>query len=273
MRVRHVVTAAAAAFIVLALLGAGCDETVSIGDGEGSPNGEWVLASLTVDSNSVEVPSTGPVGLTIDNSTLRGQSGCNSFSGDISVGGDGSLSWIDVASTEMGCLDSSLSEFESVFQQRVFTTDRWTVADRVLTLSGAGVVAVYVPEPIAVPRPLEETPWTLDTIFSGSGASGTASTPDMSRPAATAVFNGGSITLTSDDCGEFSFPMVYEAGTAGTISTPPNIRIGRPDCADEESNLLVAFFAIMSSSEWRIEANHLTMTGSEGDLVRFKAPN
>jgi len=274
MTPRRLVTLLAAGFAVLVLGASSCDVRATtesdVGDGSG-PDGEWILQSLTVDDSPVDLPGSGPLGLTIDGTSVRGGSGCNSFSGGISAGSDGALWWNDVASTEMGCEDGAQSGFEAIFQQRVFTTDRWTIASDQLTLTGPGVTALYRTKPAPVPALLEDTRWTLDTIFSGSGAMGTASTPDMSRPIATAVFSGGTITLISEDCVDFSFPMIYQPGSAGSIGTPSNVRIGRPDCPDEESNLLVAFFAIMNASEWRIEESHLTFTGSDGDLVRFQA--
>jgi len=245
-------------------------------------DGEWLLVGVEEAGTGVPVLAGEPERLTIDGDSISGGTGCNSFFGQITFSGneaEGDAQLSDVAVTEMACVEQGRMDFERRFVAILTGVDRYAVNGDTLTLAGPGGELRYetrVPPP---PAALTDTAWVLDTIFAGSGDSGAASSPNNARgPATLTISTGGegefaTVTFMSDDCGEFSIPLVVEQtdSPVGTISTPPNIRLAAPQCDDPASNLLAAHAGVLGAERWEIVENHLTFFSGDNPTARFTA--
>ncbi len=100
--------------------------------------------------------------------------------------------------TEQACVESERMAFEGTYAQASGELDSWVRGAAVLTFAGPRATLVYVVADPPVNLPLEQTSWVLDTIFSGSGADGTASSTDQQANAAsTTVIDGRAISADS----------------------------------------------------------------------------
>lgn len=242
------------------------------GDGDGtrpSLAGDWLLTSATIAGADTELPAGRDLDLTIEAGRISGNGGCNSFGGTIDAGDDGSLTLSDLAITEMGCEPFSINEFETSYVQALIGADEWDVTPTALIFRGEGTELVYEAGAPAVDLPLEQTAWTFDTIFEGSGVERAASTPRMDRPEVIMTIQGGQISLVSDDCGEVIIEAGFEEGVDGNLSIadPEGLVV---DCPDADSNMTAAVSGIVDATGFQIAESRLTFIGFDGETVGFR---
>ena len=90
-------------FLAMTVAACGTPEPVSGGSSDNSGlDGEWVLASGSVDGTPLELNPEWRVTMTINGSEIGGRAACNHYGGSVSIDG-GEFSVDDVFQTEMGC--------------------------------------------------------------------------------------------------------------------------------------------------------------------------
>lgn len=258
----------------LALTAVSCGSGISVVAGaDGEPggrgiNGTWVLQRLSEGGVDVDLPDG--LELRIDADQVWGDSACNSFSGGVRVGDNGAFTATDLAQTEMACVDGDLMALDSVHPSAVAFATAWSIEGPVdspthLTLTGPDAVVTYTRAAPPPNLPLEGTIWTLDTIYSGSGASGTASSTDQNTAEATIEIVDGSLTLRSGAC-ETVVPVTSLVDRERSLLFPP---IQPPsDCS---SNYVAAAEALMQTVQYEIVESRLTLSSVDGDLIGFRA--
>lgn len=178
------------AAIAVAVLLSGCGQAEdggASGDGGGGDlDGDWQLTSGTGPAGEVPLGDGSEVTLTIAGTAWSGQA-CNSYSGDVQVDGD-AVTIGPMTRTEMGCPDGRIMEAEAAYHAALEAVTTVAVADASLTLTGDDTELVYdrlaeVPE-----ADLVGTTWVLESLVSGAGPEGTASS----------VIGAPELTLTAD---------------------------------------------------------------------------
>lgn len=253
------------------------DGSAAAGGGETRPwiGGEWVLQSITVGGADVTIPAGAVIDLTIIGpDSVSGNAGCNSISGTLSAPFDGdrdggSLSWGDLAMTEMGC---DILEFEGQYVTALLATEEWELSPPSgLIFRGAAIELVYGVGAGPVDVAFENTAWLFDTIYSGEGVERTASSTRADKPQVTAVFAAGEATLTSEDCGTVTLGAGYEAGSNDGPITFEGVEEAFAACDDPESNMLQAMQGLAAATGFQVFDGRLTFIGLPGETVSFVA--
>jgi len=95
------------------------------------PEGEWTLTSL-MGSPPLEGST---VTIRFEGNQVSGSAGCNSYGGQFNAGRDGSLTFDNVFSTEMACMEpEGLMEQETTYLQTLTQAASFTIADGQLEL-------------------------------------------------------------------------------------------------------------------------------------------
>ena len=134
--------------LLLLLFAAACGDDDDVtdpddpGDSPSSIAGDWILQGLEVDGTAVALPD-GELEMTIEPGVIRGNLGCNTFSGEIDAADDGSLTVRGLAQTERACEEQSRMEFEAIYGRALGAATAWDIDSSGLTLSSASVVIVY----------------------------------------------------------------------------------------------------------------------------------
>lgn len=153
---------------------------------------EWLPRTVTVDGKTYTLPTgdknlpndphitfkPGTTDPEIDGGESGGSVGCNTFGADVEIDGD-TVKITDLVQTLIGC-GGRLGEFEAKFTSVFEGTHKATVAERdgtrTLTLTSTDGDSITLGEKKAVDEPaLTGTRWTIDTLISGKGDDGTAS--------------------------------------------------------------------------------------------------
>jgi len=95
--------------------------------------------------NGKPVSTPSPVTLAFENGRGSGRSGCNQYSGTVSVG-DGTLRFAEIMSTKMACMEEGAMLTESVYLQVLSGAETWSLApDGSLTITGSKGTASFRP--------------------------------------------------------------------------------------------------------------------------------
>lgn len=202
----------------------------------------WVPQKVTVDGKTYTLPKdddrfrvdeahiTFKPGTTepdVSGGNSGGTVGCNSFGADVAIEGD-TVKLTDLASTAMGCA-GPVGEFEGKFLSVFGGTLKAAVGDsdgkKTLTLKTTGGDSITLREGTPAPSPdLVGTRWTIDTLLSGTGDDGTASSlPEDAK---------AHLTLTKDNkvtgslgCNTFNGKATVKDGTIefGPLATTRKI--------------------------------------------------
>lgn len=78
-------------------------------------NGDWVLTELTVDGQTITLPTGAEVTLTIDGDQVSGSAGCNTFTGTATLA-DGAASFGPLATTRKACPEEVMAVETAVLQ-------------------------------------------------------------------------------------------------------------------------------------------------------------
>lgn len=212
----HVLLSAGIVLFVLAMSSCGSDEAVDIGDdGASSIDGAWVLDSLSVDG--AEVPVLPDLELSIEGRSISGDTGCNSFGGTLEIDASGGASIVDLFMTERACVEPERMAFEGTYAQSLGEVESWVQGSAVLTLAGPRATIAYVVADPPVNLPLEQTTWVLDTVFSGSGVDGAASSTDQQANAASMRITNGRVGFFAEGCPDLELDVVHGSSGAGAF--------------------------------------------------------
>jgi len=106
-----------------------------------SVEGSWQMTSGTVDGEEIPIVETHPISITFEGDQVSGTASCNGYGGTFELD-ESSITFSDLAMTEMGCSPEEVMQAESMFATAIARVDRVSLEGQ-LTLSGAGVEMVF----------------------------------------------------------------------------------------------------------------------------------
>lgn len=122
--------------LVVALMAAACS-------GSGAEvEGSWQLTSGTVDGTSIPILETHPITISFDGNEVSGTASCNSYGGSFEKSGE-TISFGNLAMTEMACHPPETMEAESMFGEALGRVDTFDVDGSTLTLTADGVELIF----------------------------------------------------------------------------------------------------------------------------------
>jgi heat shock protein HslJ len=134
-----------------------------------SVEGSWQMTEGTVDGEDMTVLESHPITITFEDHQVSGTASCNGYGAGFELSGS-SISFGDLAMTEMACFPEETMEAEALFAEAITRVD--TVAfDGELTLSGDGVEMVFEALAPVPEAELTNTVWVLDGLISGDAVS------------------------------------------------------------------------------------------------------
>jgi len=191
--------------------------------------------------------------LAIDESGLRGTTGCNSYFGSFVLDGT-AVAISEVGMTEMWC--EGVMEQEQAFLQVLQTAESLTLNENRLTLHTAEGDLIFEPPTEAT---LTGTLWVLGGIAQGDAVVNTWIDNDI-----TAEFKEGHMAG-SAGCNSYSAPYEVE-GMNLTLGQAVSTLMA---CEDEERNQRESEFltALATVAQYEIQRNTLTLSDAEGQLL------
>ncbi|HET9879278.1 MAG TPA: META domain-containing protein [Candidatus Limnocylindria bacterium] len=155
----------------------------------GAPDGAWQLTSGSLRGEPITPAEGAPVTLTLAGTEASGSSGCNAYSGPVSVSGD-QLTFGDLMGTLIGC-EREQAQAESMYLEALRVVERVRRNGDRLTLSGPEAELVFALIPPVADAPLANTTWQLETVVDGDTAMSIAGSDAIQ-----ATFADGSVTIT-----------------------------------------------------------------------------
>ena len=116
--------------------------------------------------------------------------------------------------------------------------------------------------------PLEQTSWVLDTIFSGSGADGAASSSDQQANAASMMIANGRVSFSAEECPDLQLDVVHEGSEAGTFEVVAD-GADLATCGDVNWDALVE--GVIAADNFTIVEARLTFSEGDTALVGLRA--
>ena len=253
----------------LALLSACGDASTSGSASPGDTGGDTGGVTLqgrysadSVDSAAHTLVEGTTIRLTFDRGAMRLQAGCNTMSGQASVS-DGRLLVDGFGSTEMGCQQDLLDQ--DTWLGEFFTgSPRFTQDGDGFTLASEETTIGFTQEPRTPDAPLQNTSWRLDTVVTGGGADGTASSvPDGARHPGIRFNNGvvGWDVVFSTGCNQGHGPV--EVGTE--VMDFGDLATTRMACPGAVGRLETTFLGVLGrGTAYTLKGDHLTLTAADG---------
>jgi heat shock protein HslJ len=202
-----------------------------------------------------------PVTLTVADSRISGQAGCNSYGGKLS-GSNGRFALPEgLTSTMMACTNAALGQLERAYVAALQSVQSASVTGQRLVLRGPHAeltfTRVTAPPPVAV----EGTTWTIDTLRSGA----TASTVRHDLQAPTLRLASG---VLQGSTGCRGFTARYALSTARLTVTA--LQFAAVTCAGDtgprsQDALITA--VLQAGSQVSVQGSRLTLLAASGDGV------
>ena len=190
-----------AALVALAACGENTPTESDISSGAGGLEEiEWVL------TDGVPLIEGYPITLRIADGEVGGTAACNSYSGAVVVTGE-AFEVGDIARTEMGCPAPGVHDSESAYLQALQAVQRYEHTEGQLLLVGPDVELRFAAPPPVEDAPLTGTVWQLESLVTGSGPEGTASS--TVADATLRLDDDGTLTA-SDGCNEMDGRWEFE---------------------------------------------------------------
>jgi heat shock protein HslJ len=248
------------------LLGACANESGGGADGGGGDltGVTWVLDRASMMTLVDDVPKNARVDISFDGSQARGTSACNSYGGGYEADASaGTLTFGDLASTEMACLDDNVMALESAYLSALGdVTGYQVVGDQAgLQLTGGKAALTFQPASEPAPLPLEGTKWVLRSIAS------------VGTDAVSSTVAGTSVTLTMDGgeaggsggCNRYHGSYEADASNALTFGALTSTKMA---CEQAVSDQEQAYFqALEASATYAIDGDRLTLSDADGRMV------
>lgn len=106
--------------------------------------GRWVLSSATGNGEDLTIIDGHPITMTLDGERIVGNAGCNTYSGNYSLGSDGSIQMPGGFSvTEMWCEPREVIDTEVTYLAMLRAATHLEVEGTRLVLTGEGVELIY----------------------------------------------------------------------------------------------------------------------------------
>jgi heat shock protein HslJ len=251
-----------AVLVSLALLLSACS-----GLGAPSPtlDGAWLLHEGTSGGAPLDL-GRADVTLEVNGHEVSGRSGCNLYSGTLSVDATGGVSFGRLGGTEMGC-DRDVMDLEAAYLAALATMGRASQSSGVLTLTGKNDRLVFRRVAAESAAPFVATSWRLESVVEGEVASSVVAGAD----AATLVFDEDGRWQASTGCrtvtGRYDGTM-----PALTLMLDPYDTFGCSPAAMEQQDELV--LGILDGEvRATIDGRQLTLAGRDDRaLVYREAP-
>ncbi len=228
-------------------------------DGEtqmGTLEGLWAIETVAdAESRLVRpVEDTSPY-LQFADSTIAGNTGCNSFSGSAQIGADGTFAVGDLATTLIGC-DPARTSQEANIHRALAEADGW-MADSttaVLTTSGVAVMEMSRSD-----TSLADSQWFVTSLNNGHG--GVQSVAQGSDP--TLNFGDDGHVSGTTGCNDFTAAFGTDAGslTIGPVGMTKKL-CGTPSGIMDQEHRMVA--ALNRADAYSIAGDRLTIHDVNG---------
>ncbi len=235
-----------------------CGTTPDVGAPIGI-DGPWQLVSGSHSGTAIQPISSHPVTLNIDGNMIGGTAACNGYGGEWVKDGS-SVTFGDVAHTEMACEPVATMDLERAYLDALLAVTTIAVEDGQLVLTGPDVELRFdelQPPPTAQ---LLGTVWVLDSLVQGDAVSSVSGGPTLE------FFTDGSFLATT---GCRNITGNYVESGAGITTTQMQ---AQGECADELGDQDSHIISVLEG-EYRanIEGQTLTlMIAGESGLV-YKA--
>lgn len=249
-----------AVFVGIALLVAlsACGNSSDSGSGEPQPTlagSSWILTEVAIEGTmTAAVDSSGSLNFDADGS-MYGSTGCNRFSGTWTAEGN-DLTLQTGPMTLMGC-PPELQSQELAVLAALTTTQGYTIADDVLTLTGADdlVLASYK----AAVTDVADTSWTATGVNNGAG--GVVTTANTS--ALTLTFTGDGAVSGFGGCTDFTGSYTVDGAAITITGLQPKQPCTDSALAPQQDEYLAALAA---ATNFSIDGTRLDLRDESGAL-------
>jgi heat shock protein HslJ len=214
-----------------------------------------------------ELVAGSEVWLNFADGQLGANAGCNTLSGSYTL--DGSTIVIEqMAGTEMAC-EPALMEQDAWLTEFLTSRPSYTLEAETLIVTAGGTSITLTDREVFNPdRPLEGTRWTVDTLYTGRDASGSAASVPA-EPEAFLEFDGTTVTG-SGGCNSLNGPATVGEGTIafGPIATT------RMACPEGAMDLEAHVLAVLDGEvTYTIDGDVLTLTNEAAEAgLGLRAP-
>jgi heat shock protein HslJ len=254
--------------LVVALVSACGDastsDSASPGDAGGDTGGvdlQGTYVADSVDSDARQLVPGTTVRLTFKGDAVVAEAGCNTMHGSFEVD-SGRLSVRQVGMTMMAC-DQALMDQDDWIADFLESSPSLSVDGDTVTLASDDVT-MRLTKPAAAGVPLQNTAWKLDTVVTGAGADGTASSvPAGARHPGIRFTNGvvGWDVAFSTGCNQGRGPVEVgsEVMDFGDLATT------KMACPDAVGQLETTFLGVLGrGTTYTLDGNRLTLTAADG---------
>jgi heat shock protein HslJ len=254
---------------VAVLLVACGDEVAGSGSGDDLLGHTFLAQGVTEDGAPRELVDGTQISVRFhDDGRLTASAGCNTLLGDLTITDD-ALEIAGVGITEMGC-DQPLHDQDMWLAAFFDSSPAWTLDGDELTLSSGGTEIVLLDREVADPdRPLEGTRWVADTLFSGSGPDGAASSMMAGTEGSAWLEIGTDGTFTaSSGCREFRGSAVVNDGSVTFSDTVQTDQACAPEFEEVDETVATV---LDGEVDFEITAGRLTLSHPDGVGLGFQA--
>ena len=218
----------------------------------------WTLTKI-LDADKRDLPVAGDATLLIDNGNhLTGSDGCNSISGDVTVGKTTIGFGNGLAVTELACTDDQVSATAEQVDHVLQGDVSWSIDGDELALTRTGVgTLVYQQAPPTTkstdPSDLIGVTWNLTTIETGSGPNAAAHSVNGVVDARIADTVKGWLSLYG---GCTLLDVQVQSGTLDIGTVDHSTR----DCVSKQPDMDEVRAVLTGHVDWVIEGDQLTIT-------------
>lgn len=243
------------------LLIAACGGSSGSSDPTDDIEGSWQLTEGRVEGETVPIIDDHPITITFDGVNVSGTAACNGYGGVFERSGS-SISFPDLAITEMACFPPEVMDAEQLFARGLTLVD--TVSgDGDLSLTGSDVEMTFAPLEPVPDAELTNTVWVLDGLIQGDSVS----TPVLDTRATIEFFTDGSV-LGDTGCRPFSGHYAINGAEVVMTDLAAEGQECEPELADQDSHVITA---IEGTIQVEIEGDRLTISSRGGDGLTFRA--
>jgi heat shock protein HslJ len=222
----------------------------------------WVLDHASMMTLVDMVPTGARIDIAFDAADVHGHAACNSYGGGYEADASaGSLSFSDLASTQMAC-DPPLMDLEAAYLRAIGDVTGYQVTgDQTgLVLTGGTAALTFTPQAPTEALPLEGTAWTLTTI----------ATPDSQAVSSTiagtkvsAQFDTG---MVSGSGGCNTYHGTYETSDSSLTFGP--LAATRMMCEQDVSTQEQGYLAALdATASFTIDGDQLSLSDDAGQML------
>ncbi len=222
----------------------------------------WVLDHASMMTLVDTVPAGARIDIAFDAADAHGRAACNSYGGGYEADASaGSLSFSDLASTQMAC-DPPLMDLEAAYLGAIGEVTGYQVTGNQtgLVLTGGTAALTFTPQAPTEALPLEGTAWTLTTIATPDSQ---AVSTTIAGTRVTAQFDAGAV---SGSGGCNTYHGTYETSDSSLTFGPlaATRKMCEQDVSTQEQQYLAALDATAS---FTIDGDALSLSDDAGQML------